>query len=180
MTYRSVARITKTHGRKGEVVAVPAHGLPPCLETGLLVWPVPPALKGPRNRRITQVYGTDHGQVVSLAGVDSIGAAKELVGKTLLADLKDLPDALVLRDAQALLGREVKDVSLGYIGEVTEVLRNPSQDVLVIEGERGEVMVPFVDAFVREVVDEGAIIVEISESLLGLAGTKGREGVADR
>ena len=175
MSYRSVARITKTHGRKGEVVAVPAHGLPPCLETGQTVWPVPPALKGPRSRRVEQAYETDHGQVVSLSGIETIDAAKRLVGRTLLVDVAELPADLALRDVSALLGRGVTDVAWGHLGEVTEVLRNPAQDVLVVTGPAGEVMIPVVEAFVRDIRGTEDIVVEVPETLLGLGHGQRRE-----
>lgn len=165
-TYRSIARVVKAHGRKGEVVAVPVDGLPALLREGLEVWPVPPALKGPRSRIVERLSGDEGGQLVTLAGVRDLAAAEGLRGKTLLALADDLPDDLCLRDARALVGRTVKDVNVGVIGELTEVLLGPAQDVYVIEGPDGEVLVPAVDAFVRSVEPGGPIIVELPPSML--------------
>lgn len=46
--YRVIARVVKAHGKKGEVVTVPVHGLPSLMHEGLSVCVVPPRLKGPR------------------------------------------------------------------------------------------------------------------------------------
>lgn len=165
-TYRSIARVVKAHGRKGEVVAVPVDGLPALLCEGLEVWPVPPALKGPRSRIVERLSGDEGGQLVTLSGVRDLDAAESLRGKTLLALADDLPEDLCLRDARALVGRSVEDVNAGFIGELTEVLLGPAQDVYVIEGRGHEVLVPAVDAFVRSVEPGGPIIVELPPSML--------------
>jgi 16S rRNA processing protein RimM len=141
-------------------------GLPALLCEGLEVWPVPPALKGPRSRIVERVSGDEGGQLVTLSGVSDLAQAEDLRGKTLLALADDLPDDLCLRDARALVGRPVEDVRAGYIGELTEVLLGSAQDVYVIEGPAGEVLVPAVDAFVRSVEGTGPIVVELSASML--------------
>lgn len=169
-TYRSIARIVKTHGRKGEVVAVPADGLPPLLEEGLTVAVVPPALKGRRSLAVREASGTGAGQLVSFEGVSDIGAAQKLVGKHLLAAVDDLPDDFARMDLTQIVGREVMDTRLGLIGEVTEVLVGPTQDVYVIEGPFGEVMVPAVDAFIADVPTEGAIVCTLPDSMVKGAG----------
>ena len=170
----------KAHGRKGEVVAVPVDGLPALLREGLEVWPVPPALKGPRSRVVERLTGDEGGQLVTLSGVRDLAAAEDLRGKTLLALADDLPDDLCLRDARALVGRAVRDVNAGVIGELTEVLLGPAQDVYVIEGAAGEVLVPAVDAFVRSVEGTGPVIVELPPSLLPAgAGTEAGAGTTD-
>jgi len=47
------------------------------------------------------------------------------------------------------------------LGIVTSVLPLPAQDVLVIERDEREHMVPFVDEFIREVnLEEGTLVVE--------------------
>ena len=68
--YRAIARVVKTHGRKGEVVTVPVHGLPSLMRKGLEVAVVPPPLKGPRVRSVASADDGDRGQLVRLAGVD--------------------------------------------------------------------------------------------------------------
>lgn len=146
--FRCIAHIQKTHGRNGEVVAVPAHGLPLALRAGLEVAVVPPRLKGPRWRKVTSCEDSASGQLVALEGVRDLGHASQLVGRSLLARVRDLPRGLLMRDADALLGRAVRDVRRGDLGAIEEVLRGPAQDVWVVRGPYGEVLVPAVEPIV--------------------------------
>ena len=167
--FRCIAHITKTHGRNGEVVAVPAHGLPLALAPGLSVAVVPPRLKGPRWRTVLSCEDSATGQLVSLSGIGGLDEAAPLVGRRLLARVADLPEGLWMHDADALVGREVQDARLGSLGVLAEVLRGPAQDVWVVVGDHGEVLVPAVDAIVKDVGApgcEGPIRVEVPRGLV--------------
>ena len=73
---------------------------------------------------------------------------------------------MALHDAEALLDREVVDNSLGYLGTISEVMVGPANDVWVIGGPFGEVLVPVVDEVVVEVPDAGPIIVSVPAGLV--------------
>ncbi len=146
--YKSIARIQKTHGRNGEVVAVPAHGLPLLLREGLVVALVPPSLKGSRWQRVVSCDEGRNGQLVRFEAITTLDAADKLVGKTLLACVDDLPEDYALRDPDELVGREVVDERLGSIGKVCDLMRGPQNDVWVVEGPWGEVLVPAVEPIV--------------------------------
>lgn len=148
-------------------MTVPVHGLPPLLHEGLEVSIVPPTLKGPRSRVVTSVSGDEGGMLVSLRGVDDLNAAEHLVGRTLLARWDDLPDGFELHDADALVGREVQDARFGDLGSITEVMRGPANDVWVVEGPRGEVLLPVVNEVVSSVPPTGPIQVSAPEGLIG-------------
>ena len=164
--YRVIARVEKSHGQAGEVVTVAVHDLPPLVREGLEVFVVPPRLKGPRSHVVTRVSEGPHGQLVSLSGVNGIDGADVLRGRFLLAREEDLPDDVALRDAEALLDREVVDNLLGYLGTISEVMVGPANDVWVIDGPFGEVLVPVVDEVVVEVPDAGPIIVSVPSGLV--------------
>ena len=71
--YRCIARVVKTHGRQGEVVTVPVHGLPPVLREGMTVAVVPPPLKGTRWHEVLSCEeGGRSGQRAALSGVSTI------------------------------------------------------------------------------------------------------------
>lgn len=142
-------------------MAVPAHGLPAYLAPGLRVAVVPPLARGERWHLVLAAQGDDAGQLVSLADVADRSAAEELVGRWLLAATADLPADLPLHDADALLGREVSDAEAGPLGRVEEVVRTPANDVWVIAGPRGEVMVPVVDEVVSRLPEEGPVLVRL-------------------
>lgn len=141
-SYRAIARIVKTIGKAGEVVALAADGLPFLVTAGLELWPVPPALRGPRSFVVSRVQGDGDSARIALAGIDDLNAASALVGKTLLARESDLPTDLDLRDRRRVLGLSVVDESYGVLGKVAEVLAGAYQDVWVVRGERGEILVP--------------------------------------
>ncbi|WP_455136215.1 ribosome maturation factor RimM [Thermophilibacter sp.] len=163
--FRRIARVQKAHGRTGEVVAVPAHGLPVLVRTGLEVAVVPPPLRGSRWHTVTSCSSDDRvGALVALSGVGDISAAEALVGRFLLARVRDLPDDLALRDADALVGREVA-CDDGSGGRISEVLRGPANDVWVVRGPRGELLLPVVDHVVSVVPDEGPIAVRVPAGL---------------
>lgn len=117
------------------------------------VVPVPPRLTGPRELVVATCSQHGSGQLVSFEGVNDIGHAAELVGCSVLARAADLPRDFFWHDVRALLGREVQDVRLGLLGCIEEVMRGPANDVWVIRGPYGEVLVPVVDAIIREFGD---------------------------
>ena len=169
--YRAIARVEKTHGRRGEVVTVSVHGLPSLVREGLTVWPVPPELRGPRSRVVLSCQEDDRsGCLVALSGVEDLRAAERLVGKTLLAREADLPANLVLLDAARLVGREVVcaddgGAADGATGTIEEVLRGPANDVWVVRGERGEILLPVIDEVVADPPAEGPITVHVPAGL---------------
>lgn len=165
--YRDIARVEKPHGRFGEVVTVPVHGLPSLVRKGLEVAVVPPLLKGSRWHTVEAVEEDERaGSLVSLSGVTDLGAAEKLVGRHLLARVSDLPADLALHDPEHLLGREVLLSGLGpepVLASIHEVMQGPANDVWVVRGEKGELLLPVVDSVVSEVPDEGPIPVAVPE-----------------
>lgn len=176
--YRSIASIQKTHGRKGEVVVVPTHGLPLLLHDGLEVVLVPPELKGPRSFCVRSCSDDSRGQLVLFDGVDSLSQASKMVGKTVLARVRDLPEDYSLHDVDMLMDREVTDVHMGSLGAIREVMRGPANDVWVVRGAYGEVLVPAVEPLVREWASEGPIVVELPSGLVGGDVQEGEVGDA--
>lgn len=165
--YRSIAKIAKTHGRKGEVVAVPTHDLPLLLCEGLEVFVVPPELRGPRSRAIASCADTPGGQRITLEGISDIDSASKIVGKVLLARVSDLPHDFMLRDEASVVGRKVTDETCGDLGLVTAVVRGPMQDLWQVVGPRGEVLIPAVEDLVVS-MDEDVILVSLPAGLVEL------------
>ena len=165
--YRALAQVVKTHGKRGEVVAIPVHGLSSVITSGMRVVPVPPSLTGPREYEVGFVASDqERGCLISLEGVTSIKDAEALVGKTLLVCESDLPEDFELHDRASLLAREVVDKHFGSLGTITDVLVLPAHDVWVVTGSKGEILIPVVDAFIRDVSAGKAICVEIPSSLI--------------
>ena len=150
-------------------MTVPVHSLPSLIAEGMTVVPVPPALKGSRKFSVISVESDDReGSLVTFEGVATISDAEELVGKTLLVEEDCLPENFSLVNASLLVGREVRDTEHGSLGEITEVLVGLTQNVWVIEGSFGQVMMPAVDEFIVGAPVEGPITVSIPQGLLRL------------
>lgn len=57
-------------------------------------------------------------------------------------------------DVQSVVHFDVYDHKNEYYGVITDVLEHPAQDVLVIAGKNGEVLVPAVDFYVLRIDEE--------------------------
>lgn len=166
--YRAVARITKAHGRSGEVVTVPVGGLPPLLHGGLEVAVVPPQLRRDRFHEVLSAQGSGGTLLVALSGVDDRSLAEDLVGSVVLVREGDLPDIEEEPLGPALIGLSVIDETLGCLGRVDEVIEGAAHATLRVTGSHGEVLIPAVDAFIIA-IDE-VLHVQVPQGLVGLNG----------
>ena len=166
--YKLIAHIEKAHGKRGEVVAVPVHGLPPLLHEGMEVAVVPPHLKGNRPHVVERVSdnGSRPGQLVSLSGVGSLKDSESLRGRYVLAKRGDLPEDVELRDAERMVGRLVVDERLGELGRVTEVIQTPANDVWALATPEGELLLPAIADIHASLTDAGTVCVCVPPEML--------------
>jgi 16S rRNA processing protein RimM len=150
--FTALARVVKTHGLRGEVAVEPATDLPFVLPVDLQVWFVPPPSTA-RTGVVESVRRGPKGPLIKISGVDEIGVAKTLVGCDLMARASDLPDGWDAQPDAELdpVGLLVSDVRRGYLGEVTECIITGANDVWVIDGPLGEVLIPVIDECVVSV-----------------------------
>ncbi len=108
--------------------------------------------------------------VVKLAGYENRDEAKTLVGRELFIRRESSTPAPEGRYyAYQLVGLKVSLPDGTPIGLVEEVLRQPSQDLLVIRGDRGEILVPLVRAICTDIdIARRALTVDPPEGLLDL------------
>jgi 16S rRNA processing protein RimM len=121
-------------------------------------------------RRIREVRFHQGRPVVSLEGVETIDDAEALAGVELrmrTSDMAPLPDGTYRH--HELIGCEVRDQHDRVIGRVTAVEGPTERSQLVIEGARGQVLVPLV-AGICVSVDPGAqrIVINPPDGLLEL------------
>ena len=92
-------------------------------------------------------------------GVDTADAADRLVGRGLAVPRDQLPDLpageVYQRD---LIGCRVETEAGEPIGEIAEIMATGSNDVLVVRGERGEHLIPYIDDVVVGFDSETSII----------------------
>ena len=163
---KAIARVVKTHGKAGEVVAQNACGLPAVISPGMRVCIVPPALKGKRWRRVESVSGDAQGMLLGISGINNIDDASKIVGKTILVEAKDLPEDFYLHDTNGLIDCVVVDNVCGEIGKIQEIMQGPANDVWVVAGRFGEVLIPVVEDFIVDFIEEKhTIIVDVPYGL---------------
>lgn len=168
--FARVARIAKTKNLEGSVVAQAADSLPFLLREGLDVHFVPPSLSGPRQARVGAIREIKEGSFeVDFEGISSIDDAETIVGCYCLADRAQLEDGDGGMPYVDAIGWQVHDADLGDLGVVCEIVENPSQMLFVVDGPRGEVLIPAVAEFISA-FDENARVVEVNvpTSLLSL------------
>lgn len=94
--------------------------------------------------------------------------AEPLVGSELFIDEEfraDLPENRYYIDD--LVGCQVKCRKNGALGRLDEVMEMPANDVWVVHGEKGEILVPAIKSVVVDVqVEAKAILVELPEGLM--------------
>ena len=118
----------------------------------------------------TVTSGGNSGQLVSLSGCTDLGGAEELAGSIVLARVEDLPHDYLLSDRDALVGRTVVDEEHGELGSISEVLTGAANDVWVVEGPYGEVLVPVVDEFVVSCEQTGPLRVRVPQGTVPAGG----------
>ena len=107
--------------------------------------------------------------LVRFAGVTDRAAAAELRGVLLTVDTVELP---ALDDPDEFYDHQLEGLAAvgpdgAELGTVREVLHVPASDVLVVETDRGEALVPFVRAIVSEVdLSGGRVVLDPPAGLL--------------
>jgi len=87
--------------------------------------------------------------LVRLAGLESLDLAQPMVGRTALARRRDLPSLPSdKRYWYELEGLAVVDDRRGPLGRVTGLFATGAHDILTVDGEYGEVLIPFIPQFV--------------------------------
>jgi len=156
----TVGRITAAHGIRGEIKVEPLSDFPARFQPGSRLW-----LDG-------VPYEVERGRwqkrsvILKLRGVDSRTQAEALPGKELLAaevtPIED-EDVYYLHD---VIGLRVEDTKGELLGKLTEVLSTGSNDVYVVRGDHGELLLPALDDVIREVdVPGGRIVVDIPDGI---------------
>jgi len=109
--------------------------------------------------------------LVKLAGCDDRNAADQLRGQ-----LVQIPaDAAVpLEEGEyyhyQVVGMDVVTEEGASLGQVVEVLQTKANDVYVVRGPRGEILLPAIEDVVRELdLEEHRIVVHLLPGLLGSA-----------
>jgi len=163
----AIARISKPRGLRGEVVADVLTDFPERFETSPEVIGLFPG--GERLELKIESFFFQKGRVVlKFAGYDSIESAEALRNVEIcIAE----SDAAELSEGEffdwQLIGCAVQTAEGEPIGRVSEVMRTGGTEILVVQGETKEYMIPFAEAICTKVDVDGKLIrVDAPEGLL--------------
>ncbi len=170
--WAAVALITKTRNLKGSFVAIACDGLPFLLSAGDCVCFAPPALHGPRSACVLQAVQIDASRwEVTFEGIDSIEVAEPLVGSTCLMPRDRVPDVSSQAGPLGWVGYAVVDSRAGALGDIVDIRSSSAQDLLIVEAQSRQVLIPAVDAFIDRIDDDSRIVfVSVPTDLIDLQG----------
>ena len=162
--YLAIARVGSAHGVAGEVSCQLLTDFPERFSRTKRVF------LGEDHRSIDVQHTRLHrGRVlVKFDGIDNRTQAGSLVGLTLY-----VPESEAVRLPSGsyfwhqIIGLRVVTTDGLELGTIVDILETGSNDVYVVEGERGEVLIPSTREVVRSIdVDGGVVTVELLEGLL--------------
>lgn len=149
-----VGRIGRPHGIRGEVTVEPRTDEP---DERFAPGAVLIASTPTERLEVSRSHWHSGRLLVSFVGIDDRNAAETLRGVILEVERDDAEqpeDPEEFYDS-SLIGCSVRTVDGVEVGEVTEVSHLPAQDLLVVTGPLGEVLIPFV-AEIVPIVDLAA------------------------
>jgi 16S rRNA processing protein RimM len=141
----TVGRVVSAHGIRGELKVESLTDFPERFRAGSRLWleGVPRIIE--RSRQQGKML------IIKLDAIDSRTHAEALRGKQLM-----VPEAQAIEDESVyylhdIVGLQVVEDSGEALGEVVDVLATGSNDVYVVRGRRGEVLLPALDDVIKEV-----------------------------
>ncbi|MFC2057215.1 ribosome maturation factor RimM [Chloroflexota bacterium] len=108
--------------------------------------------------------------IIKFNTIDSIEDAEKLRGQLVeihYSQLKPLPEGQYYHFQ--LIGLEVGTTQGESLGKITEVLTMPSNDTYIINGTRGEILIPATEDVIKSIdLDKGCLVIEPIKGLLSL------------
>ena len=108
--------------------------------------------------------------IIKLNTIDSIEDAKKLRGQLVeihYSQLQLLPEGQYYHFQ--LIGLEVQTTQGESLGKITEILTTPSNDTYVVDGTRGEILIPATEDVIKSIdLDKGCLVIEPIKGLLSL------------
>jgi 16S rRNA processing protein RimM len=144
--FTAVGRVARPHGLRGELRVAAFSPEAPNLRAGRHLWLGGNEVTLTASRRATDSW------IVVVAGISSRSAAERFAGH-----LFEAPDGEVARESDdsyfvhELIGLRVITDTGEELGEVVEVLQPGANDVYVVRGPRGEVLLPAVAEVVSRI-----------------------------
>jgi 16S rRNA processing protein RimM len=169
-SFIAIARIARTRGNRGEVLADLYTDFPDRFDALEEVWLE--SGHGPRRRMALEESWEHKGRrVLKFAGVDSISSAEDYVGNWVVIPADQavqLPEGAYFD--HDLVGCNVQDIHGNRLGIVREVLHIAGNDLLTVSNGNKEYLIPAVASFCKGIsIQEKQILVDLPEGLMDLS-----------
>ena len=168
----AVGRIIGAHGREGEIRVKATSDVPGRFDEGQTLYVSRDGVS-PEERtyqiaktRSTGSKGKDI-LIISLRGCRDRDQALRMAGLWLCVLQSEVPSA---EEGEyfhyELLGLKVRTVEGEDLGEVVEILETGSNDVYIVSGEGGEILIPALADVVQDIdLERGVMVVSLPEGL---------------
>ena len=157
-----VGHILAPWGTKGEVKVQVVTDFPDRFTPGSLVYLDMQPLEIENSRPHKQHL------VIKFATIDSVQDAEQLRGHDLTipgSELRPLPPDQYY--TFQLIGLSVLTTEGDYLGQIVDIMTTAANDVYIVKGEHGEILIPAIDDVVKSIdLDEGQVVIEAIEGLL--------------
>ena len=164
MEFITIGRILTTWGIKGNLKVKPETDFPQRFARGAKVY---------INRQQMTISTSEwHGDrlAIKLETVNSLEGAKKLRGEVVeihRSQVHPLPEGQYYHFQ--LIGLEVRTTRGERLGNITEIISAVSNDTYVVNGEKGEILIPAIEDIVKSVdLEKGQLVIEPIEGLLSL------------
>lgn len=168
-----LGKITRAHGLRGEVKMLPYSGHPENVGgyREIVLVGRSAELSGPLAIEKSRVQGKT--AIVQLASITTRSEAEAIEGRGVLLSKQYLPEAGENEYYwHQYIGKLVRDKQGNSLGRVETLFYNGAQDVLVIRGDRSEILIPVTrEIVVRESAEE--LVVDPPPGLLELNSESG-------
>ncbi len=167
-SFISIARITKTQGLKGAVrieLKLDHEGI---FETGRRLILTTTAAGTAECEAEIEFFRRQHGRsVIKLRGIDTVSEAEKYIGAEIRIPASDLlPPKEGWFYTFQLKGCRVFAVNGEYIGTITDVLDMGGADILKVDREKKETLIPFAQSYLRKIdLDQRRVEVDLPEGL---------------
>lgn len=158
-----VGRILAPRGIEGELKVQITTDFPDRFASGRLVYIDGQPLQIEGSRRQKQQL------LLKLTGIDTRQDAEKLRGQDLTiprTELRSLPEGEYY--AFQLIGLAVETIAGNYVGSIIDLMTTASNDVYIVQSERGELLIPAIEDVVKSIdLENGKVVIEAIEGLLG-------------
>ncbi len=157
-----VGRVLRAWGIRGDLKIAPFTDRPEDFKQYRSV------LMGPQRKRydVKSFRPYQGNWLLHLAGVESRNAAELLHGQEILIEAAQRPRQEGEFYAREVIGLKVRAIDGAELGEVTEILVTGANDVYVVKGPRGEILLPARVEVIKGIdVEAGVMTVELPPGL---------------